>query len=169
MHLMLCLQPHTPTISTGPCLPTVAGPYAAWMPRKSLHGRTCGVSCDGGRTRTLQPTCKARRSTPDPSPARRPKRCTLRFWAKIASCRCSPLTIAGPRAAWIPLKGPQERIQGVTSDGRQARALQPGRRSSDRRVALCRRSARADGQGRPHPGAAIARHCLFGATPGGTA
>ncbi|PPT22071.1 hypothetical protein XarbCFBP7629_11175 [Xanthomonas arboricola] len=25
------------------------------MPRKSLHGRTCGVSCDGGRARTLQP------------------------------------------------------------------------------------------------------------------
>ncbi|PPU06841.1 hypothetical protein XarjCFBP1022_19300, partial [Xanthomonas arboricola] len=34
---------------------TVAGPYAAWMPRKSLHGRTCGVSCEGGRARTLQP------------------------------------------------------------------------------------------------------------------
>ncbi|PPT73349.1 hypothetical protein XaplCFBP3122_20860, partial [Xanthomonas arboricola pv. populi] len=25
-----------PTISTGPCRPIVAGPYAAWMPRKSL-------------------------------------------------------------------------------------------------------------------------------------
>ncbi|PPT67497.1 hypothetical protein XarbCFBP8142_14750 [Xanthomonas arboricola] len=25
------------------------------MPRKSLHGRTCGVSCDGGRARALQP------------------------------------------------------------------------------------------------------------------
>ncbi|PPT28068.1 hypothetical protein XarbCFBP7614_09255 [Xanthomonas arboricola] len=24
-------------------------------PRKSLHGRTCGVSCDGGRARALQP------------------------------------------------------------------------------------------------------------------
>ncbi|PPT22740.1 hypothetical protein XarbCFBP7629_09295 [Xanthomonas arboricola] len=31
---------------------TVAGPYAAWMPRKSLHGRTCGVSRDGARART---------------------------------------------------------------------------------------------------------------------
>ncbi|PPU12252.1 hypothetical protein XarjCFBP1022_08350 [Xanthomonas arboricola] len=49
-----CLQPRTPTIPTGPCPPTVAGPYAAWMPRKSLHGRTCGVSCDGGRARALQ-------------------------------------------------------------------------------------------------------------------
>ncbi|PPT96046.1 hypothetical protein XarbCFBP7408_14430 [Xanthomonas arboricola pv. guizotiae] len=53
---MLCSQPCLPTISTGPCPPTVAGPYAAWMPRKSLHGRTCGVSCDGGRARTLQPS-----------------------------------------------------------------------------------------------------------------
>ncbi|PPU17444.1 hypothetical protein XacyCFBP1159_08710 [Xanthomonas arboricola pv. corylina] len=44
-----------PTISTGPCPPTVTGPYAAWMPRKSLHGRTCGVSRDGGRARALQP------------------------------------------------------------------------------------------------------------------
>ncbi|PPT66727.1 hypothetical protein XarbCFBP8130_02305 [Xanthomonas arboricola] len=48
------LAAHTPTIPTGPCPPTVAGPYAVWMPRKSLHGRTCGVSCDGGRTRALQ-------------------------------------------------------------------------------------------------------------------
>ncbi|PPT63283.1 hypothetical protein XarbCFBP8142_20745 [Xanthomonas arboricola] len=45
-----------PTISTGPCPPTVAGPYAAWMPRKRLHGRTCGVSCEGGRARALQPS-----------------------------------------------------------------------------------------------------------------
>ncbi|NMI22747.1 hypothetical protein E1J24_13060 [Xanthomonas hortorum pv. pelargonii] len=50
----------TPTISTGPCPPTIAGPYAAWMPRKSLHGRTCGVSRDGRRARALQPN---RRST----------------------------------------------------------------------------------------------------------
>ncbi|PPT54744.1 hypothetical protein XarbCFBP8153_20605 [Xanthomonas arboricola] len=25
------------------------------MPRKSLHGRTCGVPCEGGRARALQP------------------------------------------------------------------------------------------------------------------
>ncbi|NHF67263.1 hypothetical protein FFY45_16350 [Xanthomonas hortorum] len=50
------LQPRTPTIPTGPCPPTVAGPYAAWMPRKSLHGRTCGVSRDGRRARALQPS-----------------------------------------------------------------------------------------------------------------
>ncbi|PPU51387.1 hypothetical protein XarbCFBP6827_07105 [Xanthomonas arboricola] len=46
----------TPSISTGLCPPTVAGPYAAWMPRKSLQGRTCGVSCEGGRARALQPS-----------------------------------------------------------------------------------------------------------------
>ncbi|PPU24255.1 hypothetical protein XarCFBP6762_16925 [Xanthomonas arboricola] len=52
---MPCLQTCTPTISTGPCPLTVAGPYAAWMPRKSLQGRTCGVSCDDGRARALKP------------------------------------------------------------------------------------------------------------------
>ncbi|PPU16286.1 hypothetical protein XarbCFBP7610_21260 [Xanthomonas arboricola] len=41
---------------TGPCPPAVAGPYAAWMPRKSLQGCTCGVSRDGGRARALLPS-----------------------------------------------------------------------------------------------------------------
>ena len=50
------LAPRKPTLSTGPCPPTVAGPYAAWMPRKSLQGRTCSVSRDGGRARALQPS-----------------------------------------------------------------------------------------------------------------
>ncbi|PPU39396.1 hypothetical protein XaplCFBP3123_14285 [Xanthomonas arboricola pv. populi] len=45
------MQTCTSTISTGPCPPTVAGPYAAWMPRKRLQGRTCSVSRDGGRAR----------------------------------------------------------------------------------------------------------------------
>ncbi|PPU42037.1 hypothetical protein XaplCFBP3123_02590 [Xanthomonas arboricola pv. populi] len=53
----------TPTISTGPCPPAVAGPYAARMPRKSLHGRIHGVSRDGGRARTLQ---QSRRSDAAP-------------------------------------------------------------------------------------------------------
>ncbi|MCS3846422.1 hypothetical protein GGR70_001408 [Xanthomonas campestris] len=51
--LRLC----APTISTGPCPLTVAGPLAAWMPPRSLQGRTCSVSCDGGRARALQHTC----------------------------------------------------------------------------------------------------------------
>ncbi|PPU70034.1 hypothetical protein XpiCFBP4643_00145 [Xanthomonas pisi] len=35
---------------TDPCPPTVAGPYAAWLPRKRVQGRTCSVSCVvGGR------------------------------------------------------------------------------------------------------------------------
>ncbi|PPU09304.1 hypothetical protein XarjCFBP7645_03060 [Xanthomonas arboricola] len=50
-----CSQACTPTIPTGPCPLTVAGAYAAWMPRKRLHGRTCGVSREGGRARALQP------------------------------------------------------------------------------------------------------------------
>ncbi|PPT33844.1 hypothetical protein XabCFBP2524_17790 [Xanthomonas axonopodis pv. begoniae] len=45
----------TPTIFTGPCRLTPAGPYAAWMPRKSLHGRIHGVSRGGKPARTLQP------------------------------------------------------------------------------------------------------------------
>ncbi|PPT74658.1 hypothetical protein XarbCFBP8152_18555 [Xanthomonas arboricola] len=49
---MHCLQPRTPIISTGPCPPAVAGPDAAWMPRKRRQGRTCGVSRDGGQART---------------------------------------------------------------------------------------------------------------------
>ncbi len=54
---LLLLKPCTPTFSTGPCPPTVAGPYAAWMPRKRLQERTCDVSCDGGRrARALQQT-----------------------------------------------------------------------------------------------------------------
>ncbi|PPT97796.1 hypothetical protein XaraCFBP7407_05850 [Xanthomonas arboricola pv. arracaciae] len=52
----LCKALRTPTISTGSCPPTVAEPYAAWMPRKRLHGRTCGVSREGGRAIALQPS-----------------------------------------------------------------------------------------------------------------
>ncbi len=54
----------TPTILTGPCPPTVAGPYAAWMPRKSLQGCTCSVSRDGGRARALQQTRSAEGAVP---------------------------------------------------------------------------------------------------------
>ncbi|CAD7712877.1 hypothetical protein LMG31884_03210 [Xanthomonas hydrangeae] len=58
--------PCKPTNSTGPCPPTVAGPYAAWMPRKSLHGRIHGVSCDGGRARALQPSRSVEGAVPSP-------------------------------------------------------------------------------------------------------
>ncbi|PPU84992.1 hypothetical protein XhhCFBP4925_04555 [Xanthomonas hortorum pv. hederae] len=47
----LLLQP--PTIFGGACARTGVGPYAAWMPRKSLHGRTCGVSHAGTRASAL--------------------------------------------------------------------------------------------------------------------
>ncbi|PPU32286.1 hypothetical protein XspCFBP7912_11710 [Xanthomonas sp. CFBP 7912] len=45
-----------PTIFTGPCPLTLPGPYAAWMPRKSLHGRIHGVSREGEQARALQPS-----------------------------------------------------------------------------------------------------------------
>ncbi|PUE94440.1 hypothetical protein C7T87_22230 [Xanthomonas hortorum pv. hederae] len=35
------------------------------MPRKSLHGRTCGVSRDGRRARALQPGSRSRPHAPD--------------------------------------------------------------------------------------------------------
>ncbi|PPT83311.1 hypothetical protein XarbCFBP8149_20465 [Xanthomonas arboricola] len=59
---MRCSHPSAPTSSTGPFPLTVAGPYAAWMPRKRLQGRTCGVARDGGWARTLQPIGVARQS-----------------------------------------------------------------------------------------------------------
>ncbi|PPU15045.1 hypothetical protein XacyCFBP1159_14750 [Xanthomonas arboricola pv. corylina] len=36
------------------------------MPRKRLHGRTCGVSCDGGRARTSQPSRRSSALEPTP-------------------------------------------------------------------------------------------------------
>ncbi|NMI17958.1 hypothetical protein E1J28_10280 [Xanthomonas hortorum pv. vitians] len=43
----------TSTEIGGACARTGVGPYAAWMPRKSLHGRTCGVSYAGTRASAL--------------------------------------------------------------------------------------------------------------------
>ncbi|NMI50750.1 hypothetical protein E1J25_03115 [Xanthomonas hortorum pv. taraxaci] len=43
----------TSTEIVGACARTGVGPYAAWMPRKSLHGRTCGVSYAGTRASAL--------------------------------------------------------------------------------------------------------------------
>ncbi|PPT94746.1 hypothetical protein XarbCFBP7408_01815 [Xanthomonas arboricola pv. guizotiae] len=59
------LAPCTPTLSTGPCPPTAVGSYAAWMPRKSLQRRTCGVSGDGGRGRALQQTHSVENTAPE--------------------------------------------------------------------------------------------------------
>ncbi|CAD7721180.1 hypothetical protein LMG31886_31990 [Xanthomonas hydrangeae] len=130
------LETCTPTTSTGPCPPTVAGPYAAWMPRKSLHGRTCGVSRDGGRARALQPN-------------HRPAALQLtETWLAegamyspenllVASLKAThtdhhdrslPPTVAGPYAAWMPRKSLQGRTCGVSRDGGRARALQPNHR-----------------------------------------
>ncbi|PPT56807.1 hypothetical protein XarbCFBP8153_17520 [Xanthomonas arboricola] len=55
------------------------------MPRKSLHGRTCGVSCDGGRARTLQPS---RRSSLC-------NRCIHTFASSLQTTEIMGLNIAG--------------------------------------------------------------------------
>ncbi|CAD0345258.1 hypothetical protein CFBP8129_30690 [Xanthomonas hortorum pv. gardneri] len=124
-----CLQPCTPTLSTGPCPLTVAGPYAAWMPRKSLHGRTCGVSRDGGRARALQQThrssalpCGVSR---DAGQARAPQ-----TGHRLAALPCGVSRDAGQarapqtshRSAALPC--------GVSCDGGRARASQTSRRSA---------------------------------------
>ncbi len=123
------LLPCTPTISTGPCPPTVAGPYAAWMPRKSLHGRTCGVSCDGGRARALQPTHSVEGAV-----CITWSRCfMIERGASAPLLPCTPTistgpcpsTVAGPYAAWMPRKSLHGRTCGVSCDGGRARALQP--------------------------------------------
>ncbi|CAD7714122.1 hypothetical protein LMG31886_09430 [Xanthomonas hydrangeae] len=120
---LLCSKPCTPTIATGPCPPTVAGPYAARMPRKSLHGRTCGVSREGGRARALQPN---RRSAALQST--RSLLCLKPCTPTISTGPCPP-TVAGPYAAWMPRKSLHGRTCGVSRDGGRARALQPSRRS----------------------------------------
>ncbi|PPU77642.1 hypothetical protein XcuCFBP2542_05300 [Xanthomonas cucurbitae] len=54
----------------GACVRAGAGPYAAWMPHKSLHGRTCGVSRAGTRASALgtrKPERPADRSIGRPS------------------------------------------------------------------------------------------------------
>ncbi|PTY30606.1 hypothetical protein XAP3CFBP6996_000495 [Xanthomonas citri pv. fuscans CFBP 6996] len=56
----------TPTSSAGPCPRTVAGPLAAWMPPRSLQGRTCSVSCEGGRARAPQQTRSVECTVPAP-------------------------------------------------------------------------------------------------------
>ncbi|PPT50880.1 hypothetical protein XarbCFBP8147_10500 [Xanthomonas arboricola] len=81
------MQPRTPTIFDGPCPPTVAGPYAVRMPRKSLHGRTCGVACDGGRARTLQPSCRSNATQLTPGlRAATPVECSQTLGSLSARC-----------------------------------------------------------------------------------
>ncbi|PPT59720.1 hypothetical protein XarbCFBP8130_20565, partial [Xanthomonas arboricola] len=64
-----------------------------WMPRKSLHGRTCGVSRDGGRARALHqvhrpiapqpiyPHCQARKK-------QRLKQSRFRTVASLTAIKC---------------------------------------------------------------------------------
>ncbi|CAH2709863.1 hypothetical protein NCPPB1935_19150 [Xanthomonas campestris pv. nigromaculans] len=104
---MHCSQSCTPTFLTGPCPPTVAGPYAAWMPRKSLHGRTCGVSRDGGRARALQPSRRSSALETDAStpfnhlPAALNRRVSDVFWLEPARV-CRSLHTRRRTIAWQP-------------------------------------------------------------------
>ncbi|APP79525.1 hypothetical protein E1J23_14965 [Xanthomonas gardneri] len=56
----LFLQP--PTTTGGACARAGVGPYAAWMPRKSLQGRTCGVSHVGTRASARSKPAHPRRT-----------------------------------------------------------------------------------------------------------
>ncbi|PPU21809.1 hypothetical protein XarbCFBP7610_00220 [Xanthomonas arboricola] len=94
-------QPPTPTISTGPCPPTVAGPYAAWMPRKSLQGRTCGVSCDGGRARALQQIGRIEAAARSTLPLRATS-VNSRYCTSSPSTFCHPRGNNAPRLARAP-------------------------------------------------------------------
>ncbi|PPU53175.1 hypothetical protein XarbCFBP6827_17650 [Xanthomonas arboricola] len=94
-------QPPTPTISTGPCPPTVAGPYAAWMPRKSLQGRTCGVSRDGGRTWALQQIGRIEAAAASNAPLRATS-VNSRYCTSSPSTFCHPRGNNAPRLARAP-------------------------------------------------------------------
>ncbi|PPU25230.1 hypothetical protein XarCFBP6762_15370 [Xanthomonas arboricola] len=56
------------------------------MPRKSLHGRTCGVSCEGGRARALQPS---RRSTAPDRPLHDRSIRTIQSLRDTGQLRCN--------------------------------------------------------------------------------
>ncbi|PPU67943.1 hypothetical protein XpiCFBP4643_11920 [Xanthomonas pisi] len=79
------------------------------MPRKRLHGRTCGVSRDGGRARTCRDgsVCQVLRKLPVDSLVRCPRRLRDRV------------------AAWMPPPSPQGRAHGVSRERRGHRALDP--------------------------------------------
>ncbi|PPT50839.1 hypothetical protein XarbCFBP8147_10290 [Xanthomonas arboricola] len=94
-------QPRTPTISTGPCPLTVAGPYAVWMPRKSLHGRTCGVSRDGGRARTPQQIGRIDAAAASNAPLRATS-VNSRYCTSSPSTFCHPRGNNAPRLARAP-------------------------------------------------------------------
>ncbi|PPT97209.1 hypothetical protein XaraCFBP7407_06840, partial [Xanthomonas arboricola pv. arracaciae] len=67
-----------------------------WMPRKSLQGRTCGVSCEGGRARTC-----------------RDGRCAW-FSTKQPATGALSLPVPGPLAAWTLPRSLHRRIHGVS-------------------------------------------------------
>ncbi|PPU39662.1 hypothetical protein XcyCFBP4188_16445 [Xanthomonas hortorum pv. cynarae] len=77
------------------------------MPRKSLHGRTCGVSRDGGRARALQPSRRSSALETDAStpfnhlPAALNRRVSDVFWLEPARV-CRSLHTRRRTIAWQP-------------------------------------------------------------------
>ncbi|CAD7719726.1 hypothetical protein LMG31884_30880 [Xanthomonas hydrangeae] len=142
MPCLPCLQPCTPTLSTGPCPPTVAGPYAAWMPRKSLQGRTCGVSCDGGRARAPQPIHRSAALpsgvSRDGGSARAPQPIH-----RSAALPCGVSRDGGQARAPQPIHRSAALPCGVSRDGGQARASQPIHRSAALPCGVSRDAGRA--------------------------
>ncbi|PPU18030.1 hypothetical protein XarbCFBP7610_17400 [Xanthomonas arboricola] len=73
------------------------------MPRKSLQGRTCGVSCEGGRARTLQPSRRPHAS----------RRCRC-----LGFCPQDPMHPVSSSAPWpdLPPDALGIRAQGVSNN-----------------------------------------------------
>ncbi|PPU64878.1 hypothetical protein XpiCFBP4643_21675 [Xanthomonas pisi] len=69
------------------------GPYAAWMPHKSLHGRTCGVSHAGTRASALSERLAA---CPRWQACMRPRRALFTDWLRLVP---SPQPLSRRRGA----------------------------------------------------------------------
>ncbi|SOU03994.1 Hypothetical Protein CFBP6762_03762 [Xanthomonas arboricola pv. fragariae] len=119
----------TPAPLGGACARTGLGPYAAWMPQKSLHGRTCGVSHAGTRASAPQRP----KHSPDTADV------MITFGRCAAADRQATPSLfqqtptptdgacarpgVGPYAAWMPHKSLHGRTCGVSHAGMRASAL----------------------------------------------
>ncbi|NIK53893.1 hypothetical protein FHY14_003794 [Xanthomonas arboricola] len=127
----------TPAPLCGACARTGVGPYAAWMPHKSLHGRTCGVSHAGTRASAPQ----SRSSPPDTADvmitfgrcAAADRQATPSLFQQTPTpigCACTRAGV-GPYAAWMPHKSLHGRTCGVSHAGTRASARSRPKHSPD--------------------------------------
>ncbi|PPT87822.1 hypothetical protein XaraCFBP7407_22700, partial [Xanthomonas arboricola pv. arracaciae] len=77
------------------------------MPRKSLQGRTCGVSCDGGRARTPQQTHSVEGA------ARTPTRKSVGCFIQNHAHPLSRLVLARPPSRDTPQVRPCRLLRGI--------------------------------------------------------